>query len=379
MSEFKKIKNAAVFVGSRHDQMCSVGAFARAEAKAFQEIFVNVDFIEPSHEIQYPDFSKIKSHPDVIFFHTPALSDRKTPWGAIENVIKIRIRFPKAKFISMIHEYTEAPLHWKIRQNIILAMSSAAIANTLSDYDLAKKYCRNILRSKLGPTLSFDELVTDPQSVPLTTKRKECIGFLRKTLEDSGNSPDVKVILHPGLVTHGKGVQTLKEIIPTVDSNAVLLMMGGIGPKQRDKDFAESVKKDLKEVLGKKFIFLENPNDETYARILNSASLVLLPYDVGLSERRSSFLSAMSCGANVFTTTGKYSMPMEAEKSGAYLVDSIQWNEKNSAVLSTLKKALDESESEQIKRRLHNLQWAQRHTWSRRARDVYEFVNKLDS
>lgn len=369
--------NAAVFVGSRHDQMCSIGSFARSETKAFSEIFKTIELIEPDEKGIYPNFEKLKNTPDVIFFHAPSLSDRKTPWGAIENAIKIRAKYPKAKFISIVHEFTEAPTHWRIRQALILKLSSASIANTESDHLQTKRFCKKILRSKLGPTLSFPELVKNPQKNTLKQMILENKKVLGDILENNNIKNIHKIILHPGLVTPGKGVNALKEFIPYMEKNDVLVVMGGLGPKARDREFAQNTKNELSQTLKGRFLFLENPNDELFSKILNAADLVLLPYDQGLSERRSSFLSAASCGANIFTTIGRFSSPMNPEKSGAHLVNVANWAERDKTAFSLFKNALSEEDNEVTKRRLSNLQWAESFSWDKRAATVYEFVSSI--
>lgn len=374
---FTKNWNAVVFVGSRHDQMCSIGSFARSETNAFSEIFKKIALIEPDAMGVYPDFKLLNNDPDIIFFHAPSLSDRKTPWGAIENMLRIRAHFSKAKLISIVHEFTEAPIHWKIRQAILLKLSSAVITNTEADYLGVKKFNSKVLRSRLGPTLVYADLVKNPQQDSLEEKIKENLKYLKSLLKDNQATTNGKIILHPGLVTPGKGVNTLKEFIPHMNSEDALVVMGGLGPKQRDKDFAEATKKELFNLFKNRFLFLENPNDDTFTKILNAADLVLLPYDQGLSERRSSFLSAASCGANIFTTIGRFSSPMNVEKSGAHIVDVAKWRERNTEVFNLFKSALNESPAQSIKRRLSNLQWADSFSWDKRAKQVYEFVKTI--
>ncbi len=374
MSNSRKQTQLAVFVGSRHDQMCSVGSFARSETKAFQKVYSEVALCEPSENGVYPDFSLINTTPDIIFFHSPSLSDRKAPWSAIENAIKIRLKFPKAKFISIVHEFTEAPLQWKLRQAALLMLSNAAITNTEADYQSCKRFCKKILRSKLGPTLFYDELLENPQTEKLKLKIDSNKIVLQKFIDLQNIKNCNEFIVHPGLVTPGKGVNQLKEFIPYVPKNTALILMGGLGPKQKDLDFADAVKAELSKMLPERFAFILNPSDSEFSSVINAADLVLLPYDIGLSERRSSFLSAMSCGANVFTTIGHLSHSMQPERSGAFLVDVHKWQERDQSVFEVFKSALSENNDLRIQRRIKNLIWASNYSWSNRTKETIQFI-----
>ena len=98
-----------ISVGSRKDQVCSVGAFARAEANAYHPYFQTIKVLEPDIYNRYPSPLGFIS-PDFIFFHTPSLYDRKSPWQPLVSLMRLRKRFPKAKLISIVHEYSESAL-----------------------------------------------------------------------------------------------------------------------------------------------------------------------------------------------------------------------------------------------------------------------------
>ncbi len=364
-----------VAVGSRHDRVCSIGAFARAEAIAMRSVFAHVDVLEPDARWRYPIINRA-ARPDVIFFHAPSQHDRKRPWNAIFSAAKLRAAFPRARFVSIVHEFSEAPFHWKMRQRVILGFSNAAIVNSEADYDGVKGFTKKLLRSRLGPTLFFDDLLDAPLIEKVRAKRADARDALLSvpSFKETGIKPSEKWVLHPGLVTPGKGINQLWKLVDVLPSGTRLIVMGGTGPKERDKHFAKKAIADLRAHFRENISFVDSPADALFASMLLAADLVVLAYDAGLSERRSSFLSAMSCGANVWTTTGSFSTPLEIDKSGAHHVLALDWDAQDPAALQSIVAALVAAESAQLDRRLRNLRWPSARSRSARAPDIRTFL-----
>ncbi|MGE4232253.1 MAG: hypothetical protein AB7F43_02890 [Bacteriovoracia bacterium] len=373
-------KTALVAVGSASTQVCSVGAFARAESKALENVFNKVFVLEPTKIdkdiYKYPDFSQLPEHfsPDVVFFHAPGICDRYFPWSAVVNAIRIRKHFKNAKFVSVVHEYSEAPWSWKIRQIILAKISDALIVNSLADLEGLKKFHSNILRSRLGPTLYSPELIhssIDTLAALIENKKQDL--SKRHQLD-----PQKKWIVHAGLVTPGKGVDFLSKITPFLEEDELLIVMGGFGPKNKDRIFAEKVITSLRESLGNRFYFLPSPEDSEFKNFLFSADLVVLPYSEGLSERRSSFLSSMSCGSNVWTTTGRFSDPMGLLESGTHYIPVDLWlserTDSSKKVGNSLKHALAEQKEQRLARRKKNLLWSKRFSWENRSKEIQDFL-----
>jgi hypothetical protein len=366
-----------IAVGSRYDRVCSIGAFARAEAKALAKVFDEILVVEPDSLDRYPVVPKGTS-PEVVFFHAPALHDRKKPWNALVSAAKLRARFPSALFIPIVHEYSEAPLHWKIRQAAILKMGHGVIVNSEADLRGVRRWHRHILKTNLGPTLFYTELLeakTDREAADrLNAIRNSARIFAEK---EFGLKADQKWLLHPGLFTPGKGIDFLSKLGPHLPENSRFVVMGGKGPKQRDQTFADQVLGNLDRAMSGKLLVIDSPDDLTFQKLLIAADLVVLPYDIGVSERRSSFLASMCCGANVWTTEGEFSMPLAIDQSGAHRVPVSQWRENDDSVFTSLKRALDEDSDTVLHRRIQNLSWARKRTWENRARDIVQFITEL--
>lgn len=364
-----------VAVGSRSDRVCSIGSFARAEAKALQSIFKSVEVMEPDAQSVFPHCAHV-ARPDVIFYHAPALHDRKKPWNALVSVMMLKRAFPKAKIVSIVHEFSEAPLHWKVRQIVLLRMSHGAIVNSLADFQEVRRWQTKVMRSRLGPTLFFSELFDAPTE--RDSRLRGLIASARAEVAQRHALPlDRKWLLHPGLLTPGKGVNFLAKLAPHIGEKTHLIVMGGVGPKERDKKFAQKTLGELEATFKGALTIVAAPEDETFRQMLVASDLVILPYDAGLSERRSSFLSAMSCGANVWTTTGVFTPPLDLEKASVHSVTATAWNSNEAAAFNSVTQALNESFELSFVRRLKNLEWAAGRSWSARAQDVLKFATML--
>ena len=364
-----------VAVGSRRDRVCSIGSFARAEAKALEDVFKSVEVMEPNAAGIFPCCDHI-GRPDVIFYHAPALHDRKRPWNALVSLMLLKRAFPKAKVVSIVHEFSEAPLHWKMRQVVLLRLSDGAIVNSQADFDGVRRWQTKVMRSRLGPTLFYSELFE--QRADNESRLRALITKSRAEAAQSHGLPfDQKWLLHPGLLTPGKGVNFLGKLSPYIDRKTHLVVMGGIGPKDRDRAFAQKALNELKSSFKGSLTVIESPNDEIFRQMLVASDLVILPYDAGLSERRSSFLSAMSCGANVWTTTGTFTGALNIGNSGVHSVEATAWNANAPAVFESVTQVLGESFEQSLTRRMKNIEWAKGRSWDARARDVVKFISML--
>lgn len=373
---------ALVAVGSRRDRVCSVGAFARAEAEALSAAFRDVEVLDPTASDQYPVVKNVRA-PDVIFYHAPSLCDRGKPFSSIKNAFKLRAAFPKARFISIVHEYSEAPLHWRVRQLAILRLSHAAIVNSKADYDGVSRWHSRVLRSRLGPTLFSEELLSGDSTSALSAALKSLRGFARERVvaifsESHALSGRERWLLHPGLLVPGKGINFLSKLAPVLSENTRLIIMGGIGPKESDREFAERTLAELREKMKGRLSFIDSPSDEVFKDFLLASDLVVLPYDAGLSERRSSFLSAMCCGSNVWTTIGRFSWPLELDRTGAHLIQAESWISDDPLSLRSVADALTEPDEAAFARRIKNLGWASERTWASRIESISRFISTID-
>ena len=365
-------------VGSRHDQRCGVGTFARADFRSLEKCFARAQLLEPAAGGSYPDCALVEK-PDVILYHTPTLHDRVRPWNILTSAIKLRRAFPKALFIPVVHEFSEAPRHWKLRVLALLRMGlvHGVIVHTDIDFAALSRWHRRVVKLPQGPSLFMPELFAGgnlkARAVTLQGLREKARASLPQGISLKDGE---KLLLHPGLLVPGKGVNFLGRLAPYIAGNARLVVMGGLGPKERDRAYARQTIDELRRRV-QSLSFIESPDDDVYAQLLLAADLIVLPYDAGVSERRSSFFSAIACGGNVWTTSGLFTPPLELERSGVHVVPADRWAAGDSSALESIANALLEPELKIAERRLQNLVWSDDRAWEKRAEKLQSFISIL--
>ena len=368
-----------IAVGSPRDKICSIGSFARAEFEALNQKGESAFLMEPDTRGFYLQGSVNRL--DALNVHIPSLFDRKRPWNVLRTALKLRQFSYHFPIIVTLHELSEAPLHWRLRAKWFCQIGNASglIVNSDADYQLAKQWGIALEKMSLGPTLWNDTLLKNPTRDLIQSERENAISRLKAPLGSNGLNLEKPWLLHAGLITPGKGITFLQDWSRRIlAENANLqdwqfVLAGGFGPKRRDVDFAQNCISEFRNTLGKQFVFLESPSDKQYQDLLIAADLVALPYDFGVSERRSSFLSACASGAHIWTTTSHLSVPLKLQESG---VQSIEFNlpqqEQHQSLTNALVKDSDDF-------RLNNLIWANRRTWPYRIEKFLAFVQQLIS
>lgn len=366
-----------IAVGSRQDEVCGVGAFARAEMRAFEKFGnAEVRLCEPSSDLKYP--VRHSWDPNFILFHSPSLVERRKIIAPFRNLLTLRKWHPRSKLISVVHEYSEAPLHWRIRQRLLASLSSACVVGSFADHEGLRDCGVPLLRVPLGPPL-FDDSLYGLRDIPqierkISVARAKAVEIFRAS--GAQLSPEellrMKWVVHPGLLAQGKGLDALLRIVadPTrTEPPVFLIVMGGKGPGGEDAAFASSILEQLASKLGDRLLHLDSPPDPVFSAVLQASDLVLLPYDEGLSERRSSFLSAMSCGALVATTRGKYTGKLGVDSDGVVFAGTA------GELASKVQEAL--AWDEPMQRRARNVAWAEGRSWPNRIAALQLFLDAI--
>ena len=184
----------------------------------------------------------------------------------------------------------------------------------------------------------------------------------KKKLSEKFNLSDKKTwILYSGLFTPGKGIENLLKLNLENKMNFEWILIGDTGPKEKDKQYFEEICKSFEQSNISLKVLRALP-DEDFKNFLTAADLVLLPFENGVSERRSSFLSAMSCAANVKTTLGIYSKELQLDDVSHVIF-------KSSELIHSNKSSYEE--------RIKNLFWAQKRSWKKRIADIRLSLTEL--
>ncbi len=132
---------------------------------------------------------------------------------------------------------------------------------------------------------------------------------------------------------------------------------------------------ECKKKWGENFTYLKDRADAEFQQILLGSDMVVLPFPGGVSERRSSFLTACASGAHVWTRTGRWSGDMQLEQSGALVGDQLTSVISEVAILRANGLSLERS----IESRAKNIAWAQRRDWPTRISKLLAAVKESDS
>ena len=379
MNSHKHSRHVGIAIGSPRTKVCSVGAFARAEGAGFEAAGWKVNFIEPDEGTwRYPMLPP-GGAPPYILIHMPSLFERRKPWNALVTMAALRVRAPRSRLLLNIHEYSEAPVHWRMRAFMAAQLAHGLLVNTQADEGFIASWGKPFLRYPLGPTLWNEALFSLPTATTLESERDKARARLASHVVgkfiSEGSGP---LLVHGGMITAGKGIEFLERWCGATSGRAApfrFLLMGGLGPKERDRQFADERITKFRAALGNRFFWLPEAPDELYKDILIAADAVVLPFEQGLSERRSTFLSACSCGAAVWATEGQYTASLRLPPEAAWLTPAGD----EPAAAASLEELLRELSSgpTTTERRLAGVSWARERGWTYRVQALEKFLSNL--
>jgi hypothetical protein len=379
MTSSEKRRVVGILVGSSQSQICSIGAFARRQYESLRAHNVDCFFDAPQDfAATYPNYPS-RQDATAIMLHMPSLFERRSPWHFLISLFRAIYYYPFARLFIELHEYTEAPWHWKLRVRIVSLFATAFIVNTKSDQLALCRFSKNVIRSHLGPTLWLDNKhITDDNSL-----RSQILQSRQAIASRLSIPAESELIVLPGLLTPGKGIEFFlnwAESNTVKLTNAKLVLMGGLGPKSRDHNYVETIKLWI-DALNKRGVdtrLLLAQTDAEYTEILLAANLVVLPFKEGVSERRSTFLSACSCAANVWTIAGRYSDELELTSSGVRSIhNSVTDSEKYLSLTEAYEASKELTSDDLIKRRLSNINWSKAKSWDSRNKQLLSAILQI--
>lgn len=189
--------------------------------------------------------------------------------------------FTKVKFISVLHEFSNATLKNKIAELIFLFCSNELIVTNDFEKKNIKKICfwlKNIHTIRICSNIvACNELNT----------------FYNRHYD----------LVYFGHIRPNKGLEDFLDLIRSNDYflNKKLAIIGQV-PKGFESYF-NSIQ-EVAENFGIKLIL--NKPEEEISEILNDSKFAYLPFPDGVSERRGSFLACAFNGVNIITTKCKY-------------------------------------------------------------------------
>jgi len=236
-----------------------------------------------------------KAKPAIVHFQYPDNAYGRRPAANFLPVV-LRIVLPKIKIVSTIHEFSNRTLKGKLRLLISIAASHKIII-------VNKEYERDIKR--YWPFMNGRSIhipVGSNISLPLESDKGEMCR-LRNTLGIGENDP---VISYFGIIRRGKGLELLLEAFHQVlqkRSNAKLLLVGQI----RAEYYEQSLKKIIESRRLDSSVILTGACEHSeISQYLGLATMCVLPFEDGVSTKRTSFVTSLQHKLPTITTEGEF-------------------------------------------------------------------------
>jgi glycosyltransferase involved in cell wall biosynthesis len=271
------------------------------------------------------ELKTIKLHfPEILdefyFFHAPKLSDRGKVFAVFQRFFDLRKKNRGKKCIYVTHELSEAPLHWRLRQWILMLLSDFVVTHTKNDMVWVKKW---LIASKRKHIPSF---LSPPIAPPYFKSPEERAQFKLKARTDFAvpkNLKNTHWILFNGLFTQDKGIEYVIELA-RMNPDLLFIFAGSILPTPKDSEYGKKLITSIEKLQNA--LMLLDLDSETLSRLILSSDAVVLPYRHGLSERRSSFKVPYTHGVPVLTTFGPWTPAEWLHLPGVYgvYVDATQ-------------------------------------------------------
>ncbi len=241
----------------------------------------------------------------------------------------------KLNITTYLHEYYNYSKIGKLRIFPILLFSDAILTTDKINYDqlIAKNYLSKSEVSLLSVGSNFrDELFIKSQI------------SLNKNRDDLGKLN----ILYFGYIMDGKGLENYFSFAEKDNSDNFQFHIIGSLPENPNPIAKKLFDKISKSSVIKYLGFV--PEDELIKNF-DSIDIVYLPYEGGVTERRTSFMTVMGFGKIVITTKPKIEINGLIEGENVFFIDDLSSKSFNSII--TKVKALDDSKIKKIKDQAH--------------------------
>lgn len=224
--------------------------------------------------------------------YTPDLYGRSAGFKLVPLLTRLRHR--GATTVVTFHTLTGGSPWSRVWAVLLLASAHHSISANEAVTSMVRrrfpKLCGRLTEIPLGASLPI---------APSDGKARE-VG--RSLL---GIPPGIPLLVHFGLVYPGKGLESLFAALPELlrlEPGMRLVIVGNTRPE--NQGYRESVEAlAVRLGVGKAILWAGRRPGEEVSRILRAADLFVVPYDDGVSIRRSSLMAGLAHGLPVVSTT----------------------------------------------------------------------------
>jgi glycosyltransferase involved in cell wall biosynthesis len=232
-------------------------------------------------------------HADVIHFqYTPELYGRGI--GMVLAPLLLRMQARQTAVVVTFHTLIGGGFRSKLVAPYLLATAHHSISANEEVTALIRRHLPRLARRMTEIPIGANI----PTVAAAFSNRKE---ENRRVLGMPNASP---LLVYFGLVYPGKGLETLFEALRHVlsaYSHATLMIIGNVRPQdQAYRAHLEQLSRDLG--VDASIRWMEYQPADAVARLLQAADLFVVPYDQGVSIRRSSLMAGLAQGLPVVST-----------------------------------------------------------------------------
>lgn len=223
-----------------------------------------------------------EERPDVFHLQYPSLMGGPTNRASLSNLLPpwLKLRHRGIPLVLTTHEFGERRVRWRARALCNVFLSDAVITITSKDAEILRRWHRNVRRVPLVSNIPG-------QPRPARAPGRSLVAFF-------------------GLLDRMKGVERFIDVAERLGAGRyAYVVIGGFDPAG-NAYHASLLDRVKSKGLEGAFRFPGHVGREEVGALLAGSDCCLLPFDEGVSERRTSLLAALVQGTPVVTTAGPY-------------------------------------------------------------------------
>ncbi len=299
---------------------CGVSDYAAALLSHLRNSGINADHLSPDEHGVKDFIRRLRFFaPDIIHLQYHRDDFKKSHWPAVMSLLSGITTIP---LITTFHD-----LPWPSRE---YGAGIAGFSDRLLLWFSAKVLFTN--RYDLGEAARRYPVIGEKADLAPVGPGRECIlpeAFDRRLVRRQLGFNDGEIILlYFGFLKPGKGVETLIESIRLLlkrGHRVKLLIVGDLHTEAGtgEMSYAESIRRSCEdETLTGQITVMGYLKPDEISAVLKAGDIGVLPFDEGLSSKRSSFFTLIQHGIPTVSTRGAKSRDTLVEAAAAFLVPS---------------------------------------------------------
>jgi len=357
--------------GSYPPQRCGVGYYTHKLVSELTDAGLEIDVVttkgehfrdDPIVRFEVPDWKTRtwwrevggmeKGRYDLIHVQYPARHYGYRP-DLAGLTLTLKRRFPGVPVVVTVHEFSITHILRKLTVGAIVSPARAVVTTADSERNSLIRWL-----PWLKSRMSVIHVATNISRLPISADRK------REVRWHCGVKDEDRLVVFFGLLHQNKGVRRMFEafaIVHSMHPEARLLMLTEFKPEEN----AYHAKLDslTKELHIRGAVIWKDFRDSTdVSELLSASDVAFMPFEDGVTLRRTSFMAVMGHGLPTVTTLGKESpenLGLDHGKNVCLLQQSASDAEMAEAVSDLI-------ENEGHRREVGEaaLKWSERFTWS---------------